>query len=82
MIGADITYGREMHFYLEQIFQQSLSSGGKLILADPGRPQSFEFAARLEKTGWKFDMETVSVPRIEANSSSPSIDIEIWIGSE
>ena len=82
VIGADIIYGREMHFYLEQIFRQSLSPGGKLILADPGRPQSFEFAARLEKTGWKFEMETVSVPRIEMNEISPRVDIEIWIGSE
>ena len=40
LIGADITYERDTHFYLEEIFRRNLAPGGAILLSDPGRPQS------------------------------------------
>jgi predicted nicotinamide N-methyase len=61
LIGADITYERDMHFYLEEIFRNNLAPGGAILLSDPGRPQSLEFAVRLEDKGWHISMDTQAV---------------------
>ena len=78
VIGADITYEREMHFYLERTFQSSLAPKGTLILSDPGRPQTLEFVARLERTGWRAELETISVPKIEEKSSCDAVDVSVF----
>ena len=61
LLGADILYERSLHFYLDHIFATNLAPGGLLLLSDPGRPQSLEFAARMEHSGWHIAIETVAV---------------------
>lgn len=58
VLGADILYQRDMHYYLEAIFRRNVAPGGALLLSDPGRPQALEFAASLEKHGWAVLLET------------------------
>ena len=77
IIGADITYERAMHFYLEEIFARNLAPGGAVLLSDPGRPQSLEFAARLENKGWHILLETLPVPPVENEQAGIPVDIAI-----
>lgn len=70
ILGADILYERAMQPYVAQIFHQNLAPGGRLLLADPSRPQAFEFVAGLEKRGWRFEieMQTITLPdRLQRN---------------
>ncbi len=77
LIGADITYDRAMHFYLDEIFNRNLAPGGSVLLTDPGRPQSLEFAASLETKGWKIELETESVTLIENGQAGRPVDVAI-----
>jgi predicted nicotinamide N-methyase len=64
LLGADILYERAMQPYLEHVFEQNLAPGGRLLLADPSRPQAFAFVAEMEKKGWHFELEmqTIQLP--------------------
>ena len=66
ILGADILYDRTFHFYLEHIFYHNLALGGRLLLADPGRPAALDFMVRLEEHGWRVDLETLSVKALAA----------------
>ena len=66
ILGADILYDRTFHFYLEHIFHHNLALGGRLLLADPGRPAALDFMVRLEEHGWRVDLETLSVKALAA----------------
>lgn len=77
ILGADVTYDRTMHFHLEQIFKRNLSPGGRVILSDPGRPQSLDFAAHLEKSGWIVTLESISVARLQPEEGSEFVNVDI-----
>jgi methyltransferase-like protein 23 len=76
LLGADIFYERAMHFHLETLFHRSLAPGGKLVIADPVRPQALDFAAHLEKSGWRIGMETQVITLNEANSKP--VEVVVW----
>jgi predicted nicotinamide N-methyase len=76
LIGADITYERATHFYLEEIFDRNLAPSGAILLSDPGRPQSLEFAARLEDKGWHISMDTQPVA-LESSQASGPVEVTI-----
>jgi predicted nicotinamide N-methyase len=78
ILGADIMYERAMFFYLEQIFNRCLAPGGRLLLSDPGRPQALEFAAHLEKHGWRMEMETRTVLLDEQGQENRPIEVALW----
>jgi predicted nicotinamide N-methyase len=69
LTGADICYERAMHFYLEEVFRQVLKPNGRLIVSDPVRPQTMEFAAHLEKQGWRINLETCVVDKISEDGT-------------
>lgn len=77
LIGADITYEWGMHFYLERIFRENLAPGGTILLADPGRPQSLEFLAQLEKKDWKIAIESLAVSLPENGKAGKPVDVAI-----
>ena len=77
ILGADVTYDRGTHFHLEQIFKRNLTLGGRVILADPGRPQFIDFADQLEKNDWQVTLESVSVPRLELEEGSEYVNIDL-----
>lgn len=81
ILGADILYERAMHFYLERIFRANLAPGGTLLLSDPGRPQSLECVGRLEKQGWRFQIETCSVLLDEADRENLPVEVAILTGT-
>jgi methyltransferase-like protein 23 len=80
LLGADILYERAMQPYVERIFHQNLVPGGRLLLADPSRPQAFEFAATLEKKGWHFEIDAQTVQLPERTGLSKPIDVMILTG--
>ncbi len=82
ILGADVTYDRGMHFYLEQIFKRNLALGGRVILADPGRPQFIDFADQLEKNDWKITLESISVPRLELEEGSEFVNVDLLCATQ
>lgn len=77
LIGADVFYERDMHFYLEAVFDRNLEEDGMLIIADPVRPQALEFAAHLEKSGWHFQIETLEVDLSDTHCNP--VEVVIWV---
>ena len=77
ILGADILYEEALHYYVERIFHRNLAPGGRLLLADPGRPQALAFAVHLEEHGWQVAIHTHHViPQIsgDPNPLTPSHD--------
>jgi predicted nicotinamide N-methyase len=81
ILGADILYQRDAHYHLEQIFHQNLAPGGRLLLSDPTRPQALEFAAHLEKSGWRIALETDRVLLDETGCENMPVDVALLIGT-
>lgn len=77
ILGADILYDATLHFYLEAIFRKNLLPGGRLWLADPGRPQALDFAVQLEAHGWRLDLQTMAVPAFQANESNATVEVTL-----
>lgn len=63
IIGADILYADTLHDPLRDIFETNLAPGGRLLIADPLRPDSFEFLEAMAADGWNvtFNKWTVGV---------------------
>lgn len=75
IIAADILYEEALHFYIERILHRNLAPGGRVLLADPGRPQALAFMVHLEEHGWQIVIETHHVvPQLsgDANPLTPS----------
>lgn len=77
ILGADILYDAALHFYLESIFRKNLLPGGRLLLADPGRPQALDFAVQLEAHGWHIDLQTVTLASVQATEGRSIIEITL-----
>jgi predicted nicotinamide N-methyase len=77
IIAADILYDEALHFYVERIFHRNLVPGGRILLADPGRPQALDFVVHLEEHGWQVTIEmhhVVPQRSGDANPLTPSHD--------
>jgi len=63
IIGADILYADSVHPQLRQIFDTNLAPGGRLLLSDPFRADSFELLEAMAADGWNvsFNKWTVGV---------------------
>lgn len=77
ILGADILYDASLHFYLEAIFRKNLRPGGRLLLADPGRPQALDFAVQLETHGWRIEIQTMAVAALQANESNAPVEVTL-----
>jgi predicted nicotinamide N-methyase len=56
IIGGDILYAEGMHEHLRVIFERNLSSGGRVLIADPFRQRSFQLLESMEAAGWEIGM--------------------------
>jgi predicted nicotinamide N-methyase len=77
ILGADILYDPAMYGSVAAILDRSLAPGGKVLLADPGRPQALEFLSDLENGGARLAM---SVRRVEPTcvlGSRAAVDVAI-----
>jgi predicted nicotinamide N-methyase len=77
ILGADILYDAAMYGSIVSILDRSLAPGGRVVLADPGRPQALEFLGALENGGARFAM---SVRRVEPTcvlGSRDAVDVAI-----
>ena len=52
IIGSDILYAESMHSHLRSIFESRLQPAGRILLADPLRPQSVRLLEQLDANGW------------------------------
>jgi predicted nicotinamide N-methyase len=77
IIGADILYSLEAAPYLVPILTRNLAPSGRVILADPSRPQALDLIARLEDAGWRF---TISM-KAPANAASGNAAVAILSGT-
>ena len=77
ILGADILYDATLHFYLEAIFRKNLLPGGRLLLADPGRPQALDFAVQLETHGWHIELQTMAVAALQANEGNATVEVTL-----
>jgi len=62
VIGSDVLYERSLHLTLSALLPKLLAPQGRILLADPLRPQAFDFMALREVEGWLIAMEAVTVP--------------------
>jgi predicted nicotinamide N-methyase len=53
LIGSDILYADTLHPHLRRIFESNLAAGGRVLLADPYRPDSIPLLEGLEAGGWR-----------------------------
>jgi methyltransferase-like protein 23 len=77
ILGADILYDAAMYGSIAAILDRSLAPDGRVLLADPGRPQAWEFLSELENGGARFAM---SVRRVEPTcilGSRVAVDVAI-----
>lgn len=58
LVGADITYEKKNHRYLERILRELLLPGGRFYLGDPQREDTAAFVARLVAQGYSLRRET------------------------
>jgi predicted nicotinamide N-methyase len=66
--GADILYADSVHAQLRHIFDTNLAPGGRLLLSDPFRTESFELLEAMAADGWnvvvsKWTVGVVPPPR-------------------
>jgi predicted nicotinamide N-methyase len=63
IIGADILYADTLYAELRHIFETNLAPGGRVLLADPFRPGSFDLLEDMAADGWNvaFNKWTVGV---------------------
>lgn len=78
ILGADILYDATLHFYLEAIFRKHLLPSGRLLLADPGRPQALDFAVQLEEHGWRLDLQTITVAAIQPAPLDRPVEVTLF----
>ncbi len=80
LLGADILYERAMRPHLAEVFAAALEPGGKVLLADPGRPQALEFIAQLETEGWRFGIDSQSVLLTGEGRAARPVEVAIYTG--
>jgi methyltransferase-like protein 23 len=62
ILGADILYETAAHAALAAIVDSRVAPQGRVLFADPGRPQALAFLAKLENQGARFEVEVRTVP--------------------
>lgn len=53
VLGSDVLYADAAHPHLRRIFERNLAPGGRVLLADPYRPDGLPLLEGLEAAGWR-----------------------------
>ena len=61
IFGSDILYAEEMHPHVRRIFEANLAPGGRILLADPFRENTFKFLEAREAEGWRLTIGKWSI---------------------
>lgn len=61
ILGADILYERKQWDFLEPFWRDHLSTGGSVILGEPGRQTGDNFPAWITARGWKLALHEQAV---------------------
>jgi predicted nicotinamide N-methyase len=61
ILGSDVLYANGMHPHLRRIFDSNLAPGGKILLSDPFRKESFALLEAMEAEGWNVTMNKWTV---------------------
>jgi predicted nicotinamide N-methyase len=82
ILGADILYETAVHPAVASILNSNLVPGGRMLLADPGRPQALEFLGKLEDEGRRFELSVRTVSPTSPLGSGEEVDILLVERSE
>jgi len=77
ILGADILYDAALYRSIAAILDRSLAPGGRVLLADPGRPQAWKFLSELENGGARFAMSVRRVDPTCVLGSRDEVDVAI-----
>lgn len=61
ILGSDVVYAESMHPHLRRIFEVNLAPGGKVLVSDPFRKESFALLEAMEADGWRVTMNKWTV---------------------
>jgi methyltransferase-like protein 23 len=61
ILGSDVLYADTMHPHLRRIFEANLAPGGRILLSDPFRKDSFALLEAMEADGWNVTMSKWTV---------------------
>ena len=62
LLGSDITYSRDLWPKLDVCLRQHLAVGGEVLLSDPYRSISTEFATWIVKRTWAYEEHRIALP--------------------
>jgi predicted nicotinamide N-methyase len=65
IIGADVMYAERLHPFLRHIFDNNLTPGGRLLMADPFRARSMPLLEAMESEGWTVGLTKWTVGETE-----------------
>lgn len=65
IVGSDILYEKKLHPYLLEIFGRVLVTGGRILLADPGREYARQFIQSLPGECWSWRQENLAIPSVD-----------------
>jgi predicted nicotinamide N-methyase len=80
ILGADILYETQVQPWLVPIFRANLVPGGRLLLADPDRPQALAFLGELEQQGLRVAVHTESVRLPGSHRRQPPVEVALIEG--
>jgi len=75
ILGADILYETAAHAALAAIIDTRLTPDGRMVFADPGRPQAMEFLGKMEDVGARFEVEVRKVAPTCLLSSGEEMEV-------
>jgi len=65
ILGADVMYAERLHSFLRHIFDNNLTPGGRLLMADPFRARSMPLLEAMETDGWTVGLTKWTVGETE-----------------
>jgi len=73
ILGADVIYAERLHPFLRNIFDNNLTPGGRLLMADPFRARSLPLLEAMETDGW-----TVGLTKWTVGSAEHQLPIGVY----
>ena len=73
ILGADVMYAERLHPFLRHIFDNNLTSGGRLLMADPFRARSMPLLEAMETDGW-----TVGLTKWTVGETAQGLSIGVY----
>lgn len=77
VIGSDVLYDRDAHETLLRVLDRSVAAGGRVVLADPGRPDTPAFLEAMKDAGWQLAISHVTTPALKPSRPDETVSVNI-----